>query len=768
MSTSSGTIQEEGDETLVVLRALHLPYGPPDPYVTPWEMSSLSEAQEKVISLLPVFSGFLSVLGSLTIIYMVSRRCRIGSSNNRQRKLRWTTPYTRLLFGMSCCDIVSSITLMVMPFLLPSESSQRVWAFGNDATCSVIGFFQQFSLSAFLYNGCLSFYFVLTARYRWKNHQLARIIEPWMHIFSIGFPLATATAGSIMGIYHEMEIGQTCWITNYPENCEQDEDVPCQSVTLAWIFGGTVFLFAFLSIPINNLIIFLFVRKQTMRRGQHRGWGRRRRRLVQTKPQEVGKKSADSTLLLSTKLSKERGASVAATAATAAATAAAEAACDKENTTTTDRSNKNDEVELDSSSTVSEEDENNQTPEEQQRRIQQQSDDSSRRKDEQLQRLQLIASQTFLYVGAFFLCATWSFLLRIMESVSYNAEDENTLFPLLVLQAWFLPLQGFFNVFIYIRPKYLKHRRQYPEESRVWALRRSIHGEDDVQPSRCHPNATAEKQQQQQQQQQSIDAEAPLNDVGKQDSRKREQERDTTDTTSAFSRPLPRNNKNISSLSFEGLDDSSSYEDEIVQVQVQSEWRWSSGTNARQSKCSGGTSSLGAISELSAVSFIDPEEEEEDPLDESSSSGNDTLPDEDDTYLEATTIKSAPACSGSGSGSKKDRFFEDDEADSPSSQRRRWSIGNTTGASMDQNLQQSQTTNRVLATFIRTMFANLSPSDEDSSSSPSSDGSLDPSFDRMESINTPSISRDAPVQRPTRRLSPADLEISATLTPQTL
>ena len=68
-----------------------------------------------------------------------------------------------------------------------------------------------------------------------------------------------------MELYHEMELGQTCWINNYPEGCEYDETVHCQARTIAWVFGGPILIFAYSSIPINNILIILYIRKRTIR-----------------------------------------------------------------------------------------------------------------------------------------------------------------------------------------------------------------------------------------------------------------------------------------------------------------------------------------------------------------------------------------------------------------------------------------------------------------------------------------------------------------------
>ena len=162
--------------------------------IDPAEISSLSDAQEKVLAILPFFSSLLSFLGSAQIVWMVFSAKRI-------------TPYRRILFGLSCCDMFASFAYPWQSFLLPNATSQRVWAIGNDRTCSALGFAQQLFLASILYNAMLSLYFLLTVRQGMKDPVLARRYEPWMHVMAIGFPLVTATTGAVIGWYHEVEIG---------------------------------------------------------------------------------------------------------------------------------------------------------------------------------------------------------------------------------------------------------------------------------------------------------------------------------------------------------------------------------------------------------------------------------------------------------------------------------------------------------------------------------------------------------------------------------
>jgi hypothetical protein len=336
----------------------------------PSEISSLSDAQDIALSLLPIAPSLLSIAGSSIIISLVVKSPK-------------KSPYRRILLAMSCCDIVASITYSLQGFLLPRETSQRALAIGNDASCSAVGFFNQFSFSAFFYSGALSLYFLLTVRYGIKEDTFAKRIEPWLHGVSLGYPLITAMIGALVGVYHENELGQGCWVTNYPDGCgdaaEGAED--CKSPLIAWIFGGLPIALILLCIAISNCVIYLHVRR-TINRGRLR-----------------------------------------------------------------------------SSFAV------------------------NGVQNSQTKRIRAVATQAFLYVAAFLMTYLWGVVLKIMESGSYDAQDEANLFPILVLQAIMLPLTGFLNLCIYVRPRYLRCRSDFPLESRCWAVRRALY-EDAVLPTK--------------------------------------------------------------------------------------------------------------------------------------------------------------------------------------------------------------------------------------------------------------------------------------------
>ena len=191
----------------------------------------------------------MSALGSSTIVYKVI-------TNFRRSK-----PYDRLLLGLSSCDIVASMTYMLSPFLLPQQTSHRVWAVGNDMSCTMLGFFTQFSFSAIWYNCMLSFYYLLTVRFGIRRQTFADRIEPWMHFATLLFNISTSSYGAVIGLFGELGLNIGCWVSSYPPDCVETGE-PCIGYKYGWVMAGLPFIVALFAIPINNLIVYCHVRKR--------------------------------------------------------------------------------------------------------------------------------------------------------------------------------------------------------------------------------------------------------------------------------------------------------------------------------------------------------------------------------------------------------------------------------------------------------------------------------------------------------------------------
>mmetsp|Transcript_45520 Transcript_45520/g.110255 ORF Transcript_45520/g.110255 Transcript_45520/m.110255 type:complete len:645 (-) Transcript_45520:28-1962(-) len=385
-----------------------------------------SHAQDQVLAILPIPSALLSVFGSSVIIYMVFK-------SKQQRK---RTPYLRLLFAMSVYDIVLSLNWSVAAFLRPQDTSGRMLSMGNRTTCNLLGFLNELSHATIIYQGMLGVYFLLTARYGYCNSYIARNIEPWMHIVSIGYPLAFAIAEGVLDGYGEVIMGIGCWVVVTTEDCASN--FFCSARVLRYLSCAVPLLTTIITLIVSNRIILVYAREQM------------RPALYPCNRSLTLGNSTDNSDDSSSDDSQPRSRFFFITGRRH----------DKDDATADI---------LTGSIAHSIEPVNN----------------------DQVRRLRLISSQAVLFVLSFLICNIWTPITGLLEdhqADSIQCEMATLLryYPIFVLQAIFSPLQGFLNMMVFIRPKYLKFRHLHKGESRMWVVRRAIFGEE-VQPTIRRP-----------------------------------------------------------------------------------------------------------------------------------------------------------------------------------------------------------------------------------------------------------------------------------------
>ena len=115
-----------------------------------YETSGISYAQYLTLVSIGTVSASLSLLGSLSIVYVAHKRLH--------------EIYHRLVFLLSLSDTVVSLCVTLEPYLLPTHTLYPM-AVGNTASCSTIGFLVRASaMCVSLYNCYLSIYFLLLIR----------------------------------------------------------------------------------------------------------------------------------------------------------------------------------------------------------------------------------------------------------------------------------------------------------------------------------------------------------------------------------------------------------------------------------------------------------------------------------------------------------------------------------------------------------------------------------------------------------------------------
>jgi len=212
------------------------------------DQSSLSDSQEAVLALLSIIPASISIFCSLVLMRHVYL-------------MRFASVTSRILFPMSLYDCSNSVTIVLQNFLTPAATSRRLWAVGTDKTCAVLGFLFQFNYPSMMYFGALSFYYLVSIRFRVSDEVFRQRFEPAMHVIVLGYPTVTAVVGAVLSVFGEVNLGAGCWL-EVPSDDEQINgfcDASCIAL-LETMFGGIPFAGVLFLVVICNFIIYLHVR----------------------------------------------------------------------------------------------------------------------------------------------------------------------------------------------------------------------------------------------------------------------------------------------------------------------------------------------------------------------------------------------------------------------------------------------------------------------------------------------------------------------------
>jgi hypothetical protein len=188
---------------------------------------------DTALTFIPLFSGTLSILGASAILYNVL--------SDPQR--RFTTPYFRIMFGLSVADIPFAVSRMFSTFAAPQGTPGLYYASGNQATCNAQGFFVHLGHVQPLYTACLCINHLLAIKYSKSDAYLSKYLEPYMHILSIGYPLVGSILSASLGLYTSNP--HVCGYDVHPPRCIHTNtilscsDRKYRSYTFLWIFLGS-------------------------------------------------------------------------------------------------------------------------------------------------------------------------------------------------------------------------------------------------------------------------------------------------------------------------------------------------------------------------------------------------------------------------------------------------------------------------------------------------------------------------------------------------
>mmetsp|Transcript_16910 Transcript_16910/g.41194 ORF Transcript_16910/g.41194 Transcript_16910/m.41194 type:complete len:502 (+) Transcript_16910:269-1774(+) len=326
----------------------------------------------------------------------------------------------------------------------------------------MLGSFAQFGVTSHLYSLFLAVYFVLIVRFGMKERTFA-MYERWIHVTILFFAITTAIAGILLGIFRPSILSPGCWISAPPEGCSED----CPEAKWAWGFGGLPSILTLVGISICNTMLYLHVRRTVMQ-GQMKAMANENalaafqvKEEPSTSAVDPPKSSGEHKQVEDEECSDQQQ-------------------LDNNSDETLDSDTDCSSVPITPSSSLSCTTAVPTTPS---RKVNNNNGNHQRgsvlrSSDKQWKRVQEVGKQGFLYVGAYLLSFTWSLAINYLDSkdFEYKRGSENYLFPLLVMQALFVPALGFFNAVVFFRPKLIAARARYPNEPFWWVLRQVVGG----------------------------------------------------------------------------------------------------------------------------------------------------------------------------------------------------------------------------------------------------------------------------------------------------
>lgn len=216
-----------------------------------------AERKEKALLWIPRVMGVLSIIASLSIIQHIlrhrspsnmgtSRRSVMGATGqNNASSIGGITVQRELLLALSFFDILSSTAWAFASYPLPSESA-IYGAHGNSATCTAQGFFVQLGQTGAFYNMTLSFLYLMTIRYGWRDHELRRVSK-YFHLASI--------AGLGMAFGGIPFYGNTVW------GCYIQAPPFADSITPLVMFSIIPISIVTIIATVNMVLVYLHVRQ---------------------------------------------------------------------------------------------------------------------------------------------------------------------------------------------------------------------------------------------------------------------------------------------------------------------------------------------------------------------------------------------------------------------------------------------------------------------------------------------------------------------------
>ena len=198
-----------------------------------------------------ISAATVSFLASSLMIIMMARskkhspsRQGHGAANVESSAFLSSSPYHRIIFGISFSDVLQSLSIALGSFAPPSNVPQALWGIGNKSTCALDGLmFTVGSTSTALYAFFLSFFCLCKVKWSMTNDDFFKRFEWKSHAIIIMYNVIIGFLGLSKKAFNPRVSGNICVIAPLPVGCLQEPEIygECDETMLkyVWILSFT-------------------------------------------------------------------------------------------------------------------------------------------------------------------------------------------------------------------------------------------------------------------------------------------------------------------------------------------------------------------------------------------------------------------------------------------------------------------------------------------------------------------------------------------------
>ncbi|GFH56330.1 hypothetical protein CTEN210_12806 [Chaetoceros tenuissimus] len=141
---------------------------------------------------------------------------------------RLSSPYSRIIFGLSIADIFMSVGLLLGQVLSPADTPDAIFSKGTIASCEAIGYIMLIGFFAYLLNTlCLTYYFLMRVKYKMTPQDFAKRQEKVICTFAWFYAICITSFALKRDEINGTQYGSVCSIATSPWECRTNEDIEC-------------------------------------------------------------------------------------------------------------------------------------------------------------------------------------------------------------------------------------------------------------------------------------------------------------------------------------------------------------------------------------------------------------------------------------------------------------------------------------------------------------------------------------------------------------